>query len=198
MPVGPRIRGSHALPDRRQLGLGLFHHHALRQPAEGEQSRPLPPLVAQGICPQRRPVAVVHREGEPLGHHANHGVHGVSEPDIPSHDVRISLKARLPHVVANHHHRRRSVSLVLLDERPSQQRGHPSHLKSRSDHLSDGNRLDRSAGDDQVPLGIPESTQLLNRFQLHTPRDEIVQGWALSTVRCRVPVLKCDHAIALV
>jgi hypothetical protein len=47
-------------------------------------------------------------------------------------------------------------------------------------------------------LRHPEGCDLLNRFQLCTPGDEVVQGMAIFPVLRDIPVLECDDPIALV
>ncbi len=117
MRVGER-RGR-ALPNGGELCLRLLHGGARREPSEDHDARALAALVAERIEVERSPVAVVHREAEPLGHDADDRVDRRAKPDGAAEDVRVAAEARLPDIVSDDQHRRCAGLLVLVEERPA-------------------------------------------------------------------------------
>lgn len=85
--VSVRERGCYAVSDDRQLGVRAGQVEPRREPSGDEDRWTVVPLVLRRISRQWNPVAMVHREREPIGHDAHHGVDRAPQPEVATHDV---------------------------------------------------------------------------------------------------------------
>lgn len=184
------------LPDERELGLCRRERRVAGQPAEHVDDRTLTAHVVRWPKAQRDPVVLAFGESESIGHHADHGVLDVAEPDPLPDDLRVGGESVLPLIPADHHDRQRTLALVPVDQGTSEHRRHAGDSECRSADLGNADGFHRAARCDEIPCDDAIGADIGDGFQL-PPRIQVVQHARLRLIGGGVPVLDRHNPIAV-
>jgi hypothetical protein len=136
----------HAPADDRRFCPHVPHRRAIDATSQDADVRPFEGL-AHFVRREGHPHIVVHREGEPLGHHADDRDRRAPDPDVLAHDIGIGRESIGPDAVPHHGDRLSALRLILGRQHPPEHRRHAGEVESGRPHLRDGHRRPHAPGD---------------------------------------------------
>jgi hypothetical protein len=98
-----------------------------------------------------------------------------AETHSPSDDHRIAAESSLPYVVADDDDRWSTGPFVRIHERSAEERRNAGQPECRGANQRHLDRLGAAVSDDEILLDGAERAEVLNRFQLRAPRDNVVR-----------------------
>ena len=179
------------------LSIRLRERRAGRESAEHRDVCAFERRVSFRPQSQGDPHPVIDRERKAFRHDADDGHRGPSELHRLADRVGASAEPLTPHVVAEHHDRRRPGPFVRVEQRPAVERRHPHEAECRRGNLRDRHRPRLHVTTDEVSFDRPVGAELLERWRIPPPGGEVVQHSVFPPARHRVARLDFDETVAV-